>query len=70
MATLLKVDQFAAVLGVTVACVRRWILERKITMVKIGRLIRIPAEEEARLIKQGLRPAVAVENKTKGETGQ
>ena len=54
---LLKVPQAAESLGVTAACIRRWILERKIATIKIGRLIRIPANEIDRLIKSGLRPA-------------
>jgi excisionase family DNA binding protein len=56
-ASLLSVPQFAAALGVTPACIRRWILERKITTVKLGRLIRVPASEVERLVESGLRPA-------------
>jgi excisionase family DNA binding protein len=55
--TLLSVSQFASALGVTPACIRRWILERKITTVKLGRLIRIPVSEIERLVNSGLRPA-------------
>jgi excisionase family DNA binding protein len=55
--TLLSVPQFANALGVTPACIRRWILERKITTVKLGRLIRVPASEVERLVNSGLRPA-------------
>ena len=55
---LLKVPEFAAALNITVACVRRWLLERKITGIKVGkRLIRIPASEAQRIIDEGLRPA-------------
>jgi excisionase family DNA binding protein len=54
---LLSVAEFASALNVTVACARRWILERKITTVKLGRLIRIPASEVERLVTSGLRPA-------------
>jgi excisionase family DNA binding protein len=54
---LLSVPQVAERLGVTRACIRRWILERKITTVKLGRLIRIPASEIERLVNTGLRPA-------------
>jgi excisionase family DNA binding protein len=54
---LLSVAQFAEALGVTVACCRRWILERKITFTKIGRLVRIPETEVSRLISEGLHPA-------------
>lgn len=55
--SLLSVPQFAAALGVTSACIRRWILERKIATVKLGRLIRIPSSEIARLCERGFRPA-------------
>jgi excisionase family DNA binding protein len=54
---LLSVPQFADALGVTTACIRRWILERKIATVKLGRLVRVPATEVERLINSGLRPA-------------
>ena len=55
---LLKVHEFAATLNITVACTRRWLLERKITGIKIGKkLIRIPASEAQRIIEEGLRPA-------------
>ena len=55
--TLLSVPQFASALGVTAACVRRWVLLRKIAIVKLGRLTRIPASEVERLITAGFRPA-------------
>jgi excisionase family DNA binding protein len=54
---LLTVGEFAEVLNVSVACVRRWILERKIAYAKVGRLVRIQASEVDRLIAQGMRPA-------------
>jgi excisionase family DNA binding protein len=54
---LLRVPQVAESLGVTEACIRRWILERKIATVKLGRLIRIPGSEIARLIDAGFCPA-------------
>ena len=54
---LLSVPQVAERLGVTRACIRRWILVRKVTTVKLGRLIRVPASEVERLVSSGLRPA-------------
>ena len=55
---LLKVPEFAAALNITVACARRWLLERKISSVKVGKkLVRIPASEAQRIIDEGLRPA-------------
>ncbi len=52
-----SVREFACALNITVACARRWIFERKITTVKLGRLIRIPTTEVERLVNAGLRPA-------------
>jgi excisionase family DNA binding protein len=52
-----SIPQFAEALGVTVACVRRWVFERRITFTKIGRLVRIPVSETDRLIAEGMRPA-------------
>ena len=57
MKKLLTVSEFAEALGVTVACCRRWILERRISFAKIGRLVRIPASEVDRLVDEGFRPA-------------
>lgn len=54
---LFSVQEFSDALNITVACTRRWILERKIATIKIGRLIRIPASEVDRLVSAGLRPA-------------
>ena len=54
---LLSVQEFADALNITVACARRWILERRVATVKLGRLIRIPASEVERLVQHGLRPA-------------
>lgn len=54
---LLSVPQFANALGAKPSCIRRWILLRKITSVKVGRLIRIPSSEIVRLVNQGIRPA-------------
>jgi excisionase family DNA binding protein len=55
---LLNVREFAALLNVTPACIRRWLLERRIACVKIGeRLVRIPIEERDRIIQAGFRPA-------------
>lgn len=54
---LLTIAEFASELKVTHACVRRWIIQRRISIVKLGRLVRIPADEVDRLIDEGARPA-------------
>jgi excisionase family DNA binding protein len=53
----LTAEEFADQLGITLACARRWLLIRKISHVKLGRLVRIPASEADRLIREGLVPA-------------
>ena len=55
--SLLKVPEFAGALKLTNACVRRWILERRVVSIKVGRLVRIPVSEVDRIIAAGLRPA-------------
>jgi excisionase family DNA binding protein len=54
---LLKISEFASRLGVTQSCIRRWVLERRVATVKVGRLIRIPETEAERIVEAGLRPA-------------
>ena len=54
---LLTIPEFATVLRIKPSCVRRWIRERKIMIVHVGRLVRIPASEVARLIQSGTRSA-------------
>ena len=60
ISTLLSVQEFAVALNITVSCARRWILERRVSTVKLGRLIRIPSSEIGRLVEAGLRPARTV----------
>jgi excisionase family DNA binding protein len=54
---LLKICEFASRLGVTQSCIRRWVLERRVATVKVGRLVRIPESEAQRIVDAGLRPA-------------
>jgi excisionase family DNA binding protein len=54
---LLSIPQFAEQLGVTSSCIRRWVLERKVGVIKIGRLVRIPATEFDRIVAEGTRVA-------------
>jgi excisionase family DNA binding protein len=52
---LLTIGEFAQALRIKPSCVRRWLSERKITRVHVGRLVRIPASEVYRLIAAGTR---------------
>jgi excisionase family DNA binding protein len=53
---LLTVEEFADELRVTRACVRKWILTRKVGVVKVGRLVRLRSSELRRIIDDGSRP--------------
>ena len=63
---LYTVEQVAEVLGVTTACIRRWVLERQIAFVKDGRLVRIPGNELERVLEAGMRPALVRKEKPGG----
>jgi excisionase family DNA binding protein len=54
---LLRLDEFASNLRITLACARRWARERKITVVKLGRLVRVPSSEVERIVREGTRNA-------------
>lgn len=47
----------ADALGITEACVRRWILTRRISSYRVGRLVRITESEIARILREGFVPA-------------
>ena len=55
---LLTVGQTAARLGLKEATIRRYILERRIPYVKLGRAVRIPIEAVESLIVASYRPAI------------
>lgn len=54
---LLTIPEFANALRIKPSCVRRWLRERKITCVYVGRLVRVPSAEVERIIQGGTRPA-------------
>jgi|SRR5437016_3177850 excisionase family DNA binding protein len=56
---LLTVAEAATALGIKDATVRAWISKRKITYVKLGRLVRIPAKEIKVLIDSATIPSRA-----------
>lgn len=47
----------ADALGVTEACIRRWILTRRISSYRVGRLVRIGESEIGRILREGFVPA-------------
>ena len=51
------VDQAALELNVARSTIRAWIGQRRIGHVRLGRSIRIPAAEIARLLESGFTPA-------------
>jgi excisionase family DNA binding protein len=57
---LLTVPEFALSLRMKDSGVRRWIRERKIIAVHVGRLVRIPRSEVDRIIAEGTCPAKGV----------
>ena len=54
---LLTVPEFASALKVKPSCVRRWIGEKKIEIVHVGRLVRVPRSEATRIVREGTRQA-------------
>ncbi len=53
-ADLLSVAEAAQKLGVTTAAVRKWLAQRRLPMVKLGRLTRLRACDLAQVVEQGL----------------
>jgi excisionase family DNA binding protein len=49
----LKIQQAASELNLSVACLRAWIAQRRITFIRLGRSIRIPKSEISRLMAEG-----------------
>ncbi len=54
---MLKIPEFANRLRLSDGSVKKMVARRQITIVKIGRSVRIPETELDRLIKAGTRPA-------------
>ncbi len=59
---LLTVTEFAAALRIKPSAVRRWIREQRVTVVHVGRLVRIPSDEVGRIVRAGTRRAQGVAN--------
>jgi excisionase family DNA binding protein len=49
----------AAQLGCSEAAIRKWIYQRRLKPVKVGRLVRLRAEDIQRVAEEGLSPAAA-----------
>jgi len=54
---LLTVAEVAASMGLSRATIRKWVLLRKITNIRLGRAVRIEEAELQRLLLAGRRPA-------------
>ena len=54
---LLKVPEAAGILALSEKTLWAWILARSITVVRLGRAVRIPMSEIERLIEEGTTPA-------------
>jgi excisionase family DNA binding protein len=55
---LLTLEQAAERLGMRPVTLRMWASSRKIARVKLGRAVRIPESEIAKIIERGLIPAL------------
>ena len=53
----LTVTETAKLLNLSEACIRAWILKRKIGVVKLGRAVRVPQSEVRRVLDEGAVPA-------------
>lgn len=53
-------EEVAEKLGIKVSTVRRWIFDRRLSVIKLGRSVRIPATEVDRIIRTGIRPAIVI----------
>lgn len=54
---LLNVTEASQLLSLSRGCLRAWILQRRIAVIRLGRAVRIPTSEIDRLIQSGTVPA-------------
>ncbi len=59
MKGLVNVDQAAELLGCTPAAVRKWLYQRRIPRVKVGRLTRLRLADVEAIVAKGLPPSGA-----------
>ncbi len=62
MNQLLTVKQAAGLLACTEAAIRKWIYQRRLPVVKVGRLTRLRLSDVEALITRNLRPACLEDN--------
>lgn len=62
MNQLLTVKQTAELLACTEAAIRKWIYQRRLPVVKVGRLTRLRLSDVEAVIDRNLRPARPEEN--------
>jgi excisionase family DNA binding protein len=60
---LFTVAETAEALRIKPATVRAWLLRRKISSFRVGRAVRVSAEEIDRVLHDGLRPAIGSQRK-------
>ena len=60
MEQLMRIEKAAQVLDCSPKTIRKWVYERKIQIVKVGKSVRIAASEIERLQKAGKREAIAL----------
>lgn len=53
---LMRFSDVARTLNCTVSCIRRWRREGRLSVVKLGRLVRVNQGEVARIAREGLGP--------------
>ncbi len=58
MKNLLKIEEAALALALSPKTLRRWIWERRISVVKVGKAVRIEAAELERITSEGRRERV------------
>lgn len=58
MNQLLKPEEVGALLKIKEGTIRRWIFQRRIPVVRVGRAVRIRVEDVERLVRDGLTPAI------------
>lgn len=59
---LYRPEEVAEMLGIKTSTIRKWIFDRRLTVIKVGRSVRIPSQEVERVIRKGIRAAITFSN--------